>query len=292
MSTIQPLNPNLGRTFITWTEANPSGPSAIIDGIVADYASVTGGENFDITAGGVGPTTITLLAGDVTAAQIRDRINATFVGLASVRTSGALRLEHPTDVAVSNFGTVVFDKVGLPIISKNVANVAATSFFMSSNEVEPGRIDYASNRVDIPPGANEASFWVSYSIVDAANRQSNPKIGIAWNNAVDGAGALTSLLNLYEDSVIFPPVALGLTEPAPLRPQEVGVSQLVLSGSLDTLPGSVFWRKLIRVAIPAGATQVRLVAFAAIADTAGDYPFIAPRLDASVTFAARLRECP
>lgn len=158
---------NFPKTDFEWAVGSklPAGV-AIIDGCFAAHASMAGGETVTISVNGGGATPVVMQAGDNTATLVADRINTVFAGLASVN-DGRVRLTASSSVAVTAYSNrTAFDRIGLPIVTRDTAAAASTSYAIPiSSGLD--RVDaITDNAMDVPQGANSVGVFVSIEPTD------------------------------------------------------------------------------------------------------------------------------
>lgn len=165
----------LGSQAMQWEI--PSGDNAIIDGFQADFASMAGTETIDIGVGAGAPQTISFAGTDTTAELVRDKINATHTGLASV-SGGRVVLTDASRVRVTAYGSVSpdFGRVGLPIVDRDTAAALSTSLVVPFDSTSVRR-DFISQKFDLPVGTRQVGI-VATILGNESDLGVNEEIGL------------------------------------------------------------------------------------------------------------------
>jgi hypothetical protein len=250
MGTIYPAqhrNAVTPRTELTWQAV----VAAVIYGWEADFGSIVGGETVTIQVAYGVPTLITMLAGDNSDIGVRDRINATFPGLASVQ-NGRIVLTDLAQVAVTSISQADFLLIGLPELGVDTA-APASNQIRPQFDPNPGSDWFSVDYIDLPDNANKLGVWVYLAGNDEDSRW-GAEWGIVWSNGVDGEppytgaafGAYTEVIN---PASVFPSMADEFSS------QAEGYLQLYHTVGASN---GVGFRRIYEVDVPIGATRARV----------------------------------
>ena len=239
----------------------PSGDDAILDGFDADFAGMTGGETVDIGVGAAAPVTVTMQGSDTTSALVRDRINATHTGLASLD-GDRIVLTDSARVRVTAQGSFTdFSRIGLPIEDRDTADPASTVLSVPVELRTLTRRDDISQLYQVPTGANFITLWAFITGNDGNEIGEEVGLLLTWGNEVDGP---TDPVSLFDGGLH---VVTDLTGTATqnFEPHDPsGVSHYSRYGFFTPLlPGAIqgiTTKSMIPpIRVPGGVTGLRLV---------------------------------
>lgn len=253
--------------------------AAVIQGYVGTFTDPSG-STFDITLGAGSPITVTPQAGDTSASAIVSRINGTsgLSGVASV-SNGAVKVAHATKIVVSGVGNTLFQKIGIPNMTRDRSITNGTSIQMPV-EIAGTELELVSKPITVPAGANRVS------IVAGLTPNGSDVIGgefaIGWANGIDGE-TISALTDVPFVADLASTVANRSTDnPFGQRLGYIGTVQLV--------GGSVASRRLLDLPVPPGATKLYLVPLVARSQSDVSTPprsRTPPSFSATVAFASR-----
>jgi hypothetical protein len=248
----------------------------------AAFATVGGGETFAINKDGAGATTVTLTASETSNTAVRDKINGTsgLSGVASV-SDGALLLSAATSLVVSGVDSALFAKIGIPNLSRDRTQVAATSIQMPI-AYSGAEVELVSTPVDVPSGANRAALWIALAAASGSGNEVGGDFALAWGNGLDGE-TVDSIVSVPWQAVLSGTVANGSTDSSiGYQKAYSGAVQHVGAAAGLTIP------RCYEVTVPPGATKLFLVALSARSeDTMASPPYTPPTLSANIAFGAR-----
>lgn len=253
--------------------------AAVIQGYVGTFAAPAG-ETFDITLGSGSPITVTPAVTDTSATLIAAAINGTggLSGVASV-VNGAVALTHADKIVVSNMGSALFQKIGIPNMTRDRSITNGTSIQMPV-EVAGTELELVSKPITVPSGANRVS------IVAGLTPNGSDVIGgefaIGWANGLDGE-SISSLADV--------PFVADLADSVTNRSTDNAYGQrLAYVGTVQLVGGRVSSRRLLDLPVPPGATKLYIVPLAARSQSDVSTPprsRTPPSFSATVAFASR-----
>lgn len=253
MSTIfQPSSMNIlaPRTALTWDHSRVA--NVVIDGYVAAFNTIVGGETFSLKRGDVANPwiDIVLVAGDNTAQKVVDRINLASAGLASL-VNGHVRITDNDYLDVKTTLTdAVFAKVGLPMMERVRAAAPSITFVVPIVETERANEGVSVTSFAIPNSVNRLGIWLS---IIGASSTLGLKWKVLWSNGVEGEGPnfnqyLGGFREVEDPAGVFPSTNL-------LRMQKLTFSEEFISVGSSVSASTVYDIRVIEVPVPIGATK-------------------------------------
>ena len=264
----------------------PSAQNAIVDGWPANFAGIVGGETVTIATDAVGATVVTFLAGDVTAALVAARINASAVGAIASVFDSAVRLQRSgasgrvNVTAHSSYAAYL--RFGIPIEDRNKAAAGATFVRAAIDFRDPTRLDLmSSSAFAIPSGANVLGVWARFTGNDANGQEEKPVIGLAWENSVEpGGGPFASIFDWNLDPLVLSVAADGETSSQSFSRIHNRVLPSVLQGVEIRQPHAI-------VPIPPGSTGIRVQVGGVVVPVGNTLPAAAPNVSVALYAGAR-----
>jgi hypothetical protein len=266
---------------VTWDIS--ANASAIVRGWSgAAFGTVAGGETFDIDLDGAGATTVTLTASETSATAVRDKINGTagLSGVASV-SDGAILLSAATSLVVSGVTAALFAKIGIPNLTRDRGETAATSIQMPI-AYSGAEVELVSSPVTVPSTANRAAVWVALTAASGSGNEVGGDFALAWGNGTDGE-TIASIVSVPWQAVLSGTVANESTD------SSIGY-QKAYSGSVQHIGAAAGLTipRCYEVTVPPGATKLFLVSLSGRSEDAmAALPYTPPTLSANVAFGAR-----
>lgn len=185
MATIFPPFRSLAaRAPLRWSDNNAPLGGAVIDGFAANFGGIAGGEQVTLRQGGGPATLITMVAGDITAALVAARINASLPAFAAVGPSGGVRLTDPVSAEVTIISGAHQAFIGLPAFLLRDAAAGFVAQGRPELGIETDRVDLVSEAVVVPDGANRVAVWVRVLGQDSTGVGS--RLFFGFSNGVDG----------------------------------------------------------------------------------------------------------
>lgn len=263
MGTIYPAqhrNVIVPRVELTWQQT----VAAYIRGwSSANFAGIVGGESVTIQRNYGVPVAVVMLAGDVTAAAVADRINLTFPGLASVF-NGSVLLTDLVQVAVTAISQDDFLKIGLPIVNRDTGAPASSALVVP---IDPHPSEFndlvSTNHIDLPDNANTLGVWASVAGNDAQNDW-GAQFVVMWSNLTEGEPPFVGFgaVDAEEDSIALP------SSPESFNARfDAYLASHLLVGATN---GLGFYR-LFNFKVPIGATRARIFIQSAMSNGANPY---------------------
>lgn len=269
------VSPNVrtigGRTECQWSDVNIDG-YVILDGYIANYAGIVGGEKVDIKVGSSSnlATTITFSPGDNSIASVINRINDFIPGLAGLGptvddpSQQSVRLSHSTYVEITNIysRTVDFARIGLPLAVRDSSLIYDYKLVDGTATDIPGGGGSAANRFDnlslpinIDSGSNVVTVWSTINNIDI-ECVVGIQMTLFWSNGFEGEpdNSLHNTFQLPSDSEVF--------TSAPGSDTDNGINALsiapkrVLFTVMLPIPFAYF--NPITFKVPRGSTKLRV----------------------------------